>query len=155
MKYRVQLNAVFSNADANSILDQVESIKTKPFSATGYTAVPIVREAKKLQYVSDGITVATEHDSVDFESGVVSHTGDQGETEYEVAVDVSFDVQQDYYDFINYIETIKGSALTTSNQIRSCRSFICRHDEVPLQRDGGYSNINFDGQELTYPITFE
>lgn len=152
MKYRVQLNAVFNNTDANAILNHIEGIKSSIYKAVEPTQVQIVREAKKLEYISDGLVIATEYASVDFDAVATTHVDVPADTELEILLDVSFSVEQDNFDLLNYLETIKGQALTTSNQIRTCRFFICRHEEVPIQKDGEYSYTDFDGTILTYPI---
>lgn len=150
MKYRVQLDAVLNSDDSNAILNQVETIKADVFAPTGYTSVPIARIVKKLE-VTDEIGQPTEYDVVDFDASSDTHTHQvTGLDEFNVKVDISFSVEQDYFDFLNYIESVKTNIVSGS-----CRFFVCRHDEVPLQKDGGYAYINLTGAQLTYPIVFE
>ncbi len=157
MKYRIQLFATFNNTDSNDILDEVETIKTNVYDVDHYTEVDIIRKAKKLEYneTDDSDFIPIEYDNVDFDAGEITHSDvPTGIVEFDVDLDISFSDSQKYYDFLNYIETIKGNAKVGSSYIRHCRFFECRHDEttIPLPKDGSYSYIDFDGSELTHPV---
>jgi len=154
MKYRVELNTVFNNTDANSLLNYIESIKTKIFNQIG-TQVPIVRKAYKGNYEEDALIQENQYASIDFDSSQYNHIDSPGGiTDFHIIIDISFTVQQDYYDFLNYVETIKSNALNTGPivYIRNCRYYICRHEEIPLIKDGVYSYIDFDGSQLIHPV---
>ena len=148
MKYRIQMDAVFNNSDANSILDHIESIKTKVYTPIGSELVEIILKSNKCDIGEVG--EQTEYDFVDFTTEQETHTTNHSGTEFQIKVDVSFVVLQDYYDLLNYIETIKSSTINTAGYVRDCRFFQCNHDESPLIKDGTYSYIDFDGTELTH-----
>ena len=150
MKYRIQLNAVFNNTNSNSILNEVESIKSNVYEAESYTSVPIVRKAEKLDVVGEITENPTLYDSVDFDVSQTTHSGEpEGKSNFKIEVDISFSAEQDYKNFLNYIESIKSNASTDYN--RNCRYFECRHEEsVPLNKDGAYSYIDFDGEQITH-----
>jgi len=153
MKYRVQFEGVFNNTDANAILNHIESIKTDVFKATQYTEVSIIRKAIKTDYDGQLLSPGNEYASVDFDIAQATHSGDPtGVVEFYVGVDVSFTVQQDEFDLLNYLESIKANALTGSGNdyLRFGRHFDCRHDQSPLINDGSYTFMDFDGAPLTY-----
>lgn len=151
MKYRVQFNAVFKNSDANKILNHIEQIKKKAFMPLGSTEVEIILSTKKSEYVSNSQYPVNIYSQVDFNLSPKNH-GDipQGILEFEVSVDISFEIEQDSFDLLNYIESIKSLALTTDNQLRLCRFFECMHEEFPLRNDGSYSYIDFSGSVITH-----
>ncbi len=148
MKYRIQLNAVFNNVNANSILIYIESIKNKVYKPSFKTIVNIERIAKKIEYVNY-MNTPDEYDHVNFDEGVASHIGVHTGDEFGIVIDISFTVQQDYFNVLNYIESIKSNALSGS-YIRYCRYFECRHEEIPLTKDGTYGFINFDGEQINH-----
>jgi len=147
MKYRIQLNAVFPNTIANTILNEVESMKTDVYEAQSFTEVAIERIGKKLEVV-DEYETATEYETINFDAGQATHSGSPEGTGFVVVVDISFSSETDCNTFLNYIETVKSNA--DSNKLRSCRYFECNHEEIPLKKDGSYSYINFDGEQITH-----
>jgi len=148
MKYRIQLNAVFNNTNANAILNQVESIKDKTYNALSATVVPIIRKGKKLEIADDLIT-PTEYENVNFDTTQVTHSGIPEGLGFVTDVDISFAVEQDCFDFLNYIEGVKNQA--DSDEPRKCRWFECRHEEAaPLSKDGAYSYIDFSGEQIEH-----
>lgn len=147
MKYRVQLNAVFNNSDANDILNQMESIKDKVFNSLS-TIVPIIRETKKDSYDSNPTEELTEYVSIDFDATQATHSDVPPVSDLNIKIDISFTVQQDFYDCINYLESIKN--LAQVDKLRFGRIFDCNHDEDPLINDGTYIYTDFDGTPLTY-----
>lgn len=149
MKYRVQLTAVFDNTNANAILNHVESIKTQVYDAQSPTVVPIERKGKKLEYIEDFHYSGTEYEVIDFDISQQSYSVLHIGTEFTVEVDISFVVEQNCKDFLNYIEGIKSNAV--SSKIRTCRWFECRHEEaLPLVKDGAYSYLDFDGEQIIH-----
>lgn len=144
MKYRIQMDAIFSNANANSILDHMESIKSLPHASTGFEHVSTVRKSSKCN-IDNIDNPLVEYDTVDFDTAQTTHTTSHSGTEFHVSLDVSFSVQQDYLNLLNYIESIKSLSISTTGYIRVCRFFICNHDENPLINDGSYNYIDFDG----------
>lgn len=147
MKYRIQFKASFDNTNSNNILNEIEGVKTKVYEADSYKAVNIIRKTEKKDSSEINATV---HSSVDFDASQVTHSDTPSGTEFVVDLDISFSLQQDFYDCINYLESIKSLAINTSS--RFGRYFECMHDESPLRNDGGYSYIDFDGSQLTYPL---
>jgi len=148
MKYRVQFNAVFNNVNANTILNQVESIKDKIYNALSATSVLIIRKGKKLEVV-DEYEIPTEYENIDFDESQDTHSGTPEGTGFKVDIDVSFAVEQDFLNFLNYIESIKSDA--DSDKIRYCGWFECRHEEaLPLSKDGAYSYLDFDGEQIEH-----
>ena len=147
MKYRIQFSGAFDNTNSNAILNEMESAKAKVFSPTGFTQVPIERKGKKLEYLENN-DVPTEYASIDFDAIQATHSVDDGQAYYEVNLDLSFDVEQDFLDCINYLETIKNSADNT--KAHSCRHFECNHDEIPLVLDGSYTYMDFMGTPIVY-----
>lgn len=153
MKYRIQLNAIFDNKNANDILNYVENIKTLIYEETIYPSIPIIRKAKKNEK-GNSVDSQIEYAKVDFSNIKKTHINNpSGINEFEINIDISFNIQSDYYDFLNYIETIKPNAINSdSSYIRNCRFFECMHEEIPLRRDGKYFYINFDGVKEKHPI---
>ena len=155
MKYRIQLNAVFNNTNANAILNRVETDKTKVYKAVEYTQVEIMRVAKKYDYDSVENNKGTERESVDFDASQDTHSGEPtGVSEFYVELDISFSVQSDFDSFMNYLEGIKDNYINPSGEdyIRIGRNFDCKHEESPLTKDGAYTYMDFDGVQLTYPL---
>lgn len=155
MKYRVQLEATFNNTNSNNILNYIESIKDKVFSTVESTEVTIIRKADKRDHVpNDVISLGTGRESVDFDNPTQEtySASPEGVTEFDIILDVSFSIQQDMYDLLNYVESIKSEAILGSNYSRMCRFFECRHEEVPLSKDGPYSYIDFDGAQVNHPV---
>lgn len=154
MKYRIQFSAVFDNTDANAILNEIETDKAKVFEPNYYTEVPNIRKGKKLEDdESKAETDLIEYVSIDFDDTPQTITDtNSGISQYLVSIDISFDVEADFHDCINYLESIKGNAFSDRN--RSCRHFECNHDSQakPLPKDGSYTYMNFDGPQLTYPL---
>jgi len=156
MKYRIQFKAVYDNSDTNAILNQIETQKHDAFTPAYYTEVDIIRLGKKIE--SDDTKEEyelTEYISVDFDaSGSETHTHSiSGIDEYLVNLDLSFDLEADFNDCMNYLESIKDTAFVSKE--RYCRNFECRHDEQvkPLPKDGAYTYMDFDGSQLTYPLS--
>jgi len=148
MKYRVQLDAVFNNTNANSILNHAESIKDKVYNSESPTEVDIIRKGQKSEVIND-FDIGTIYENVNFDASQASHSGTPEGTEFKVGVDISFAVEQDLKNFLNYIESIKSNA--SSENTRSCRFFECRHEEnTPLAKDGEYSYIDFDGEIIEH-----
>ena len=145
MHKRIQFNAVFSNSNANNILNHIEGIKTLPYVPVGNELVTIIRKSSKFENVADSITIPTIYATVDFNIAVVTHNTTDTGTEFEVSIDVSFTVAQDCYDLLNYIESIKANSIIGAGYARNCRFFDCNHDSNPLIKDGAYSYIDFDG----------
>lgn len=151
MKYRVQADLSFTDESKSvALVNEVEVNKTEVFSPTGFTQVEIIRKAEKADYYDDFTDTKTNVSSVDFEASEVTHEVGATDTEYRVEVDVSFEVQQDAYDLLNYIETIKTDS--SSDKTRSVRYFVCNHDEVPLIKDGAYTYVDFSIESQVHPI---
>ncbi|MHA1737414.1 MAG: hypothetical protein ACTSWD_02440 [Candidatus Heimdallarchaeota archaeon] len=147
MKKRIQLDAQFSDSVANDILNQVESIKSQIFTPSSSTPVVIIRQAQHFERSDDealdsSILLA----SVDFDADETTHfiINTSG---INVKIDISFINESDAFAFVNYIETKKSLYIGTFN---NCRFFDCRHDENPLQKDGSYVYLDFNGSILTH-----
>ena len=154
MIYRLQVSAVFDSDTANDILNQVEAQKSDIFVPGYYTEVANVRDARKLEDdEAKEESDLVEYVNVDFDVAQATHTHDiSGVAGFLFKLDVSFVVQQDFYDLINYIEARKLTA--NNNKIRYGRFFDCNHDSQakPLPLDGAYTYIDYDGLVLVYPL---
>lgn len=151
MQKRIQFNVVFNNSDANDILNHVEGIKSSVKVPVGNELVAIIRKTSKLENITDGIVNPTVYATIDFDISAATHNTTHTGTEFEVVIDVCFEVDQDFYDLLNYIESIKVNAITGAGYARGCRFFDCNHDSNPLIKDGSYSYIDFDGIQVTHP----
>jgi len=73
---------------------------------------------------------------------------------YRVKADVCFTIRADAIDFLNYIEDLKESCSSgTDNDetiIRSTRFHECKHDDVPPTICGNYVHVDFDGEETIH-----
>jgi len=155
MKYRIQFSAVYDSANANAILNQIESQKHDVFDPTYYTEVQIIRKSKKLESDETKFeSELTEYISVDFDaSGSETHVHSiSGIDEYLLIVDVSFDLIADFHTCINYLESVKANAFVDKH--RNCRHFECKHEEQtnPLPNDGIYTYMDFTTAPLVYPL---
>lgn len=153
MTYRIQLQAVFDSNIANEILNQVESQKSLVFEPNYYTEVPNIRESKKLEDNKNKKDIdLDQYVNINFDEIQKKHTHNISGVGFLVKLDISFSVEQDYFDFINFIETKKANA--DNSKIRNCRHFQCNHDSQikPLPLDGAYIHVDFDGVELTYSL---
>lgn len=152
MKYRIQFSASFNNTNSNAILNEIETVKTKVFNPSNYTSVPIIRKLNKTDYETDPDIIPNEYNSIDFDASEDTYSDTPtGITEFTVNIDISFDVEQDFFDCINYLESIKSNAIVAN--IKSCRHFECSHEESqPLPKDGPYVYMDFSGSQLTYPL---
>lgn len=149
MKYRIQFKASFNNTDANTIINEIETAKDKVFAPDAYTPVPIIRKTDKQVYNEETEEI-TIYSSIDFDAESTEHTGSpSGIDLFEVDIDISFAVLQDYYDCINYLESIKD--LADETKPRYCRHFVCNHDVNPIVKDGPYTIMSFTDSQLIFP----
>lgn len=150
MKYRIQMSAVFNNTDSNAILNQIESIKSNVYKAEYFTPIFIERKTTKSE-ITELNNEAVVYDFIDFDDEVINHVNTpEGVTNFNITIDISFSTQQHMFDFLNYVESIKAKSL--ENELRYCRYFSCRHEELttPLLKDGEYFYIDFDGEIIVH-----
>jgi len=78
---------------------------------------------------------------------------------HRVEIDISFDNKADAVALLNYVETLKGKAVSVEPSViksptlsmpKKAVMYECRHDEVPPQQCSNYENVDFVGIEKVW-----
>jgi len=78
-------------------------------------------------------------------------------SKYRVQIDISFDVEQDAIDLMNYVEKVKSKVyipkMTEKIECyRMCRYHECSHDDIKPVPCSNYIDIDFDKPESIIKI---